>query len=140
MTELTPQQAEYVRHFSANGGRGTDAAIKAGYAEGSAAQRSYELRHKPHVAAAITAEMRRGVVELAPLAITWAKKMLENDKTPPGARVQLIMTIFDRAGLAAQRAGDEGDGDEKSLRDMSLQELEGLARQFRDGRETERAD
>lgn len=133
MPDLTPQQAEFAREFVRNGGRGTEAAIKAGFSARSAAQRAYELREKPHVLEAIHREQRRAFTHIASLAIEQARLMLEDTKTPAGARVELIKTICDRADLAAMRSGGAADdASGKSLRDMSLDELEDLARAFKD--------
>jgi hypothetical protein len=130
--DLTTQQAEFSRQYVLNGGDGTAAAKAAGFSERSAAQRAYELRQKPHVQEAIHREQRRAFTELASISLAQAKAMLEDPKTPAGARVELVKTMLDRAGLAALRGGDADDGEGKSLREMSLDELEEIARSLRD--------
>lgn len=132
MPELTAQQAEFARQMVLTGGNATEAAINAGYAKDSASQRAWELRQKPHVQAAITAEQRKAFTELASIALSQAKAMLLNDKTPPGARVQLIMTVCDRANLAAVRSGEAGDEETKPLREMSMDELLAIAASFKE--------
>lgn len=127
MRELTEQQAAFVREFSANGGKGTEAAIRAGFSKTSAAQRSYELRQKPHVQEAINRELRRSFTELAAIAVDQARMMLVDSKTPASARVDLIKSVCDRAGLAALRDGAEGLSADKPLHQLSLAELEAMA-------------
>ena len=129
--ELTPQQSEFARQMVLTGGNATEAAINAGYAEASASQRAWELRQKPHVQNAITAEQRKAFTELASIALAQAKAMLLNDKTPPGVRVDLFKTVFDRAGLAAVRDGAADDPSNKSLRDMTMEELLAIAATFK---------
>jgi hypothetical protein len=96
--DLTPQQLAFAAEYVRNGGDGTAAAIKAGYSTTSAPQRAWELRNKPHVAEAIHREQRRAFTELASISLAQARMMLEDPKTPAGARVELIKTTLDRAG------------------------------------------
>ena len=129
MPELTTQQAVFAREYVRLGGKGAEAAREAGFSEKSAAKYAYQLLEKPHVLAAIHAEQRRSFAELASISLGQARMMLEDPKTPAGARVQLIMTTLDRAGHAAKRdVGDADDADGKSLREMSIDELQDLAR------------
>lgn len=124
---LTDQQAAFVRAYCRAGGDGTKAAIEAGYSRESAASRSYELRQKPHVQAAIQAELRKSFTDLATIALDQAKQMLLDPKTPASARVDLIKTTLDRAGLGAPKIG-EGEGNEdRPLRYMTLAQLEAMA-------------
>lgn len=133
--ELTAQQAAFVREYVRNGGKGAEAAREAGFSEKSAGKYAYQLLEKPHVLEAVHREQRRSFTELAAISISLAKMMLEDPKTPAGARVELIKTMCDRAGLAALRGdGDADDRADKPLRDMTIEELEELARDFRDGR------
>lgn len=139
MLELTAPQALFAREFARNGGKGTEAAIKAGFSTRSAAQRAYELREKPHVQEAIHREQRRAFAELASISLAQAKMMLEDPKTPAGARVELIKTTLDRAGLAALRDGDVSDAEPKSLQQLTREELMDIARKLRDNMEAEAA-
>lgn len=132
MPELTAQQAAFSAEYVRNGGDGCAAAIKAGFSAKSAAQRAWELRQKPHVLEAIHRGQRRAFTELASIALGQAKAMLEDPKTPAGARVELIKTMCDRAGLSAVRSdGGADNGDGKPLREMSIDELEEIARSLR---------
>ena len=137
MPELTDQQAVFVVEYVRGGGRGAEAARKAGYSEKSAGKYAFQLLEKLHIQEAIHREQRRAFTELAAISLGQARLMLEDPKTPAGARVQLIMTLCDRADLGAvrhdARAADDGDG--RPLREMSLAELEDLARGLRDKNE-----
>lgn len=123
---LTDQQAAFAREYARNGGRGADAAREAGFSEQSAGKYAYQLLEKPHVLKAIQAEQRRSLTDLASVALGQARLMLEDLKTPAGARVDLIRTVLDRAGLGPPQ-GDEDDDGDKTLRTMSLAQLEAIA-------------
>lgn len=133
LSELTPNQAEFARQILLTNGNATQAAINAGYSITSASQRAYELRQNPRVQAAINKAQRSELVGLASIALSQAKAMLLSDATPPGARVELIKTVMDRAGLAAVRGDDPADPSTKDLRELSLAELQAIAVSFRDG-------
>lgn len=137
MSELTKNQEEFARQMVLTNGNATQAAINAGYSASSAAQRAYELRQLPHVQAAVTREQRRALQGLASLALSQAKAMLENDATPAGARVQLIQLVLDRGGLPTQRTDEQLDGEQKSLREMSMDELQAIAASLRERRAAE---
>ena len=134
MTELTSNQAEFARQMILTNGNATQAAINAGYSITSASQRAWELRQNPRVQAAITKAQRTELVGLASIALSQAKAMLLSDATPPGARVELIKTVMDRAGLAAVRGDDPADASTKNLRELSMAELQAIAVSFRDAR------
>jgi phage terminase small subunit len=129
--DLTEQQAIFVKEYVRNGGRGSDAAREAGFSEKSAGKYAWALMEKPHVLEAIHREQRRAFTELAAISLGQAQAMLEDPKTPAGARVELIKTVCDRAGLAALRNADEAPGEGKPLRDMSIEELEDIAASLR---------
>ena len=137
MSELTPLQSEFVRQLSLTNGNATQAAINAGYSITSASQRAYELRQNPRVQAAINKAQRSELVGLASIALSQAKAMLLSDATPPGARVELIKTVMDRAGLAAVRGDDPADPSTKNLRELTMDELQAIAVTFRDARAAE---
>ena len=137
MPELTPQQSLFVKEYVIGSGNGAEAARKAGYSERSAAKLAHQLMDKKHVQEAIHLAQRRAFTELASISLGLAKKMLEDDKTPAGARVELIKSMMDRAGLAAIRADGKDDGKAKSLREMSMEELQEIAATFRAGRDAD---
>jgi phage terminase small subunit len=123
---LTDQQAAFVREFCRLNGDGTRAAIAAGYSKESAASRSYELRQKSHIQAAIQTELRKSLTDLAAIALGQARLMLLDPKTPAGARVDLVRTVLDRAGLGVPKSAEEDHGD-KPIRELSLVQLEAMA-------------
>ncbi len=128
MRDLTDMQAAFAREYAANGGRGTDAALKAGYSKESAGQRAYELRQIPAVQEAINRELRKSFTDLATIAIDQARMMLLDPKTPASARVDLIKSVCDRAGLGAPKTADAPVGD-RALSELTLAELEAMALQ-----------
>lgn len=135
--DLTDSQQTFVREYVRNGGKGAEAARVAGFSEKSAGKYAYQLLEKAHVLEAIHREQRRAFTELAAISLGQAKMMLEDPKTPAGARVQLIMTVCDRANLAAIRSGDADDGETKPLREMSMDELLAIAKSFQEKRAAE---
>jgi hypothetical protein len=123
----TDMQAEFAREYARNGGRGAEAARKAGFSARVADRYAYQLLEKPHVQAAILKEQRRLLQGLASLAIDQARAMLDNPQTPAGARAQIITAVLDRAGLAPVKAGeDDGDPAGRDLRELSTAELEAI--------------
>ena len=54
--KLTPKQAKFVKEYKANGGNGTQAAIKAGYSENTADVIAVENLRKPNIRAALGVE------------------------------------------------------------------------------------
>jgi hypothetical protein len=127
MRELTAQQAEFAREWVRNAGNGSKAAIAAGYSAESAPQRAHELRNKPHVQEAIQKEMRRAFTDLAAIALDQARMLLLDPKTPASARVDLIKSVCDRAGLVAPKGDAERLNVDRPLHQLSLAELEALA-------------
>ena len=85
--------------------------------------------------------MRRSFTELAAIAINQARMLLLDIKTPASARVDLLKSVLDRAGLAAPKGDVEGRNADRPLHQLSLAELEALAvrragqREEREGRE-----
>jgi hypothetical protein len=128
---LTEQQAIFAREYARNGGKGAEAARQAGFSEKAAGKYAYQLLEKPHVQEAIHREQRRMFTDLAAIALGQARMMLEDPKTPAGARVELMKMSFDRAGLAALRNADDPPGDDKPLREMTVDELEQIAASLR---------
>lgn len=61
---LTALMARFVSAYVSNGSKGSDAAIEAGYAPGSAAVTAYRLVRLRHVQVAIREEQRRTLGEL----------------------------------------------------------------------------
>ena len=123
VAELTEQQRLFVLEYVRSGGRGAEAARAAGFSEHSAGKYAYQLLEKPHVADAIYKEQRRTFAELATIAIGQARMMLEDPKTPPGVRVDLVKTLLDRAGLIGPKTAPADDDGARPLTSYSLEEL-----------------
>jgi len=102
---LTLRQERFIDEYLANGGRAKDAALEAGYAEGSAKQRGYELLRRPEVAAVIAAresERREGLdIDSAELvAALWRfAKGAEAGKYPAGVGVRALSELARLSGL-----------------------------------------
>jgi len=126
MRALTEQQAVFARAYARNGGKGAEAARDAGFSVQSAGKYAYQLLEKPHVVKAIQAEQRRSLTDLASVALGQARLMLENPATPAGARVDLIRTVLDRAGLGPPKTEEDND-DENDLNTLTLVQLEAMA-------------
>ena len=57
--KLTPKQKAFVREYKANGGNGTQAAIKAGYSEKTARKIASENVTKPDIQEALKKEEKK---------------------------------------------------------------------------------
>jgi hypothetical protein len=134
LQELTEQQAAFALEY-ARSGKGAEAARAAGYSRHSAGKYAHQLLAKPHVQAEIQKQQRLAFRSLASVALDQIRALLENPSTPPGVRVEIAKTVWDRCGLAAIRADEvDGPAEERSLRDMSLQELEAMARRLQEAK------
>lgn len=102
---LTIKQRHFIDAYLANGGRAKDAAVEAGYAEGSAKQRGYELLRRPEVAAVIASretERREGLdIDSAELvAALWRfAKGAEEGRYPAGVGVRALSELARLSGL-----------------------------------------
>ena len=57
--KLTPKQKAFVREYKANGGNGTQAAVKAGYSENTADVIATENLRKPSIREALEKEEKK---------------------------------------------------------------------------------
>lgn len=97
----------------------TEAALAAGYREGSA---GHVLRHAG-VQRVLAACMDRFLVgELAPTAFGVVNKLMIDEKTPAGVRATLALGVLDRAGFGAKRHEKQA-GEGKDVAQMSADEL-----------------
>lgn len=125
---LNERQAAFVVAYVEAGG-GDYAAIKAamlkaGYAESSAEQGHRTVMRQPEVLAAIHLETARRIHELAPAALSTINE-IRNGTISEGAKVRMeaAKIILDRAGHIAPRAAALGSEGEKTLGEMSLDDL-----------------
>jgi|WetSurMetagenome_2_1015567.scaffolds.fasta_scaffold491022_1 phage terminase small subunit len=128
-THLNERQAAFVAAYVADctGGKTPDsraAMIKAGYSESYAHAEHNKVMRQPEVLAAIHLETARRIHALAPAALATIDEVRSGVITE-GAKVRLdaAKVLLDRAGHIAPRARALGDGTEKTLGEMSLDEL-----------------
>lgn len=125
---LTSQQAAFVASFVAGSGNGTRAAVEAGYSPASARQAAYRLLRLSHIQDAISREQGRLLRSvLATKALGVLERVLDDEKAPPGVRVDAAKTVLDRAGHVALRVAEFDSGRDKPLSQLSLAELEEMA-------------
>lgn len=132
MRELTDQQRCFVIEFTSGSGaigNASRAARRAGYSEKTSAEQGRQLLHKPHVVAAIE-EVNKGLINgsLTTLALDVIKDILENEDANPWLRLHAAKTALDRAGHIAPKAPETL---EKSLSEMTVEEMEEFIRQLR---------
>lgn len=122
---LAAREAAFVVAFVAGGGKDAGAAmLEAGYSESYARTEQNNLTRRPEIVAAIYIETQRRIQRLAPGAIDTVKS-IESGTITEGAKVRLdaAKTILAMAGHVAPRAKAQGDGQERTLSEMSLDEL-----------------
>jgi phage terminase small subunit len=129
---LTEKQQEYAYLRSKGIAKG-EAARRAGYSQPD--QEAQRLEAHPAVAAAIHKAQSSEIRDLATLGLQRLRKILEEDvETASGKDLQarVAVQLLDRAGHVAPKAGaDATPGAEKPLHEMTLAELEDVAREAR---------
>lgn len=111
MRDLTPQQTEFVVHYTSTLeaiGNAAEAARRAGYSEASAREIGRQLLDKPHVRAAVDEANRRAVSgRLTTKAVALLERVLGDDNEPTKVRVDAAKAVLDRAGWTAGRTGPD---------------------------------
>jgi phage terminase small subunit len=111
MRDLTPQQTEFVVHYTSTPeaiGNAAEAARRAGYSEASAREIGRQLLDKPHVRAAVDEANRRAVSgRLTTKAVALLERVIEDEAAPLKTRVDAAKAVLDRAGWTAGRTGPE---------------------------------
>lgn len=104
--KVTAQERAFIKHMAATNDK-TYAATKAGYRQPETV--GHIVAAKPAIKAEIAREQTEKLFsELLPLAVTVHAKILADDKTPAGARVQAIKLAYDRTlGQSDAAAGKE---------------------------------
>lgn len=121
---LTDQQSEFVRHFVAAGnGDYEAAALASGYAPSVARSAKNWVTRQPKVLAAIHLEVAKRLQEGAPIALKVLIDIAKDGAAAAKLRLEASKAILDRAGHIAPRARALGDAGEKTLGEMSLDEL-----------------
>ena len=97
---LTEMQEAFSVNYAANGGKGSRAAIDAGYAKGSAAVLASRMLRDPKVCAAILqlSQMQQAVD--VPAAQGVIRKLMERSKSDY-VRLEAAKDVLTRAGIAA---------------------------------------
>ena len=107
MPNLTPQQADFVLHYTSTPeaiGNAAAAARLAGYSEQSARELGRQLLDKPHVRAAVDEANRQAVSgRLATKAVALLERVIEDESAPVKVRVDAAKAVLDRAGWPAGR-------------------------------------
>ena len=112
---LTRREANFANHMAASGDPQVSAA-QAGYAHPR--HSGYEIAKRPDVQAEIRrVQMERLFSEVLPLAVNVHLAILNDDKTPAGARVQAVKLAYDRT------LGDANAAENKQAHEMSPDEL-----------------
>lgn len=120
---LTPMQSRFAYLVGHDGLSLTKAAEGAGFAKGH--NYGSHLMRNPHIRAAVHA-IRAAAIEgdLASLALSTMRSLMRDDLTPAPVRFQAAKWTLETCGHRAAAEAAGAPAPEKSLSDMSLQELE----------------
>ena len=109
MPDLTPQQADFVLHYTSTPGaigNASESARRAGYSEASARELGRQLLDKPHVRAAVDEANRQAVSgRLTTKAVALLERVIEDEAAPMKVRVDAAKAVLDRAGWTAGQTG-----------------------------------
>jgi hypothetical protein len=114
----------FVQAYAANGGRQTDAARAAGYAD--PAVDGYKLSRNARVIEAIYRETARRVATGGAVGVGVLVEIAQDKACPPAARVTAAKWLAESAGfgLAARRAGVADDPSDRPMESWTLAELD----------------
>jgi len=120
---LTAQQTRFAYAVGKDGMSCAKAAEVAGFAH--PASYGSALMRNPHIRAAVH-QIRQGAIEgdLASLALSTMRTLMRDDLTPAPVRFQAAKWTLETCGHRAAAEAAGAPAPEKSLSDMSLQELE----------------
>lgn len=102
---LSAMERIFCDTFVANGGNGTDAAIAAGYAEGSAHVTGCRLLCRKRVADHLVAMSQRFVHAALPVAIRTLIEAASDDKALWKDRIKAAVSLLEHGGMAAPKGG-----------------------------------
>ena len=132
--QLTDMQATFVRELVRTGCSGAEAARRAGYGDPEA--RAHELRKNPRIQEAMAQLQRQELGELANHSLVVARGILTGEiEAPVKVRADTAFRILDRAGHGPAAVKGQEAGAQKSLDQMSVQELEEFIRRGRQAQE-----
>src|SRR5262249_50511131 len=118
---LNARQAAFVKEYIVSG-NAHQAALNAGYAEGTARVAGTQLLETPSVALQIGRAARLRLARAIPLALNTLEWLAEFS---PSHKVRLDASsrLLDREGIVAQKAADPPSDVEPPLHELSLEEL-----------------
>jgi phage terminase small subunit len=116
-------QEAIVRHLVETGDAST-AAQMAGFSKPTAD--AWRLLRIPHVLAAVDDAMKTALAQDAPAARHLLRQYVTDPKMNPKIRLDAAKTLLDRSGHIAPKARDERAEREKSLHEMSADELRAM--------------
>jgi phage terminase small subunit len=127
--DLNARQFAFVKEYM-EGATPHQAALKAGYAEGTARVAGTQLLEHPNIAHAIAFEVRRRFVTGAPTALRVLEWLMEHSPSHK-VRLDAAKTILDRAGHVPPAPPKEDPNTlEKPLNELSLEELRAKVDQY----------
>src|SRR5215831_18299686 len=121
--QLTAMQEAFVERLIECGDAGTAAQL-AGFSKPTTD--AWRLLRIPHVLAAVNAAVRTALAEDAPLARNLLRQYVKDTEMNPKIRLDAAKTLLDRSGHIAPKARDESAEREKSLHEMSTDELRAM--------------
>lgn len=129
MQYLTALQSRFVHYLVNGAASATEAARLAGYEGSSIRQNASQLMRKPHVQAAIKQEQfLRLSGSLANTALNTLAEIMTDQNAPAGARVSAAVTVLERAGLHHDVGAKQLAEVNKSVNEMTREELESFIR------------
>ena len=129
--DLTPKQRAFVLTLVRHGCTPTQAARTAGYADGKVS--AYDLLRSPHIQAAIRFERSRYIMgDLANVATSTLRNVMDDKLAPASARVQAARTVLEMAGELGRGKTDADD--DRPLSELSADELTRLIDRWQDER------
>jgi phage terminase small subunit len=126
---LTELQIKFV-HYLVNGATSAvEAARLAGYEGSAIRQNASQLMRKPHIQAAIKQEQfLRLNGRLANIALNTLAEVMTDQNAPAGARVSAAVAVLERAGLHHDVEAKQMAEVNKSVNEMTRDELESFIR------------
>lgn len=121
--QLSESETTLARNIIACGGDFDLGATASGYAKGGLAALKSRVTRKPAFLAAIHIETQRSLQLAAPVAQQFIVDLVRNADAPAKLRLDAAKTLLDRAGHIAPRARALGEGQDKTLGEMTLDEL-----------------
>lgn len=124
---LTDQQNQFVAELVSTGCTPTEAARRAGYADGPL--EGWRLMRKPHVLAAVK-HLRERMVggHLANVAVATLMDVMQDRTCPASARVSAARTVFEAAGMFNTEKSAAAAQAEKRMEEMDAAELAAFIR------------